>query len=78
MMFGPETVLAGAPHPGTELQVLKSAAGHYLGYLCEDGMPYSRESDYFPDEATAQDALDTLNSAIADANVDPGSLEFVR
>jgi len=27
-----------------ELQVLKSAAGYYIGTLDEDGMPYSRES----------------------------------
>ena len=30
----------------SELQVLKSAAGYYIGRT-EDGMPYSRESGYF-------------------------------
>ena len=30
----------------SELQVLKSAAGYYIGRT-QDGMPYSRESDYF-------------------------------
>ena len=41
-----ETVLTGAPHPGTELQVLQSAGGYYLGFLDRDGAPYSRETDY--------------------------------
>jgi len=30
----------------SELQVLKSAAGYYIGRT-EEGMPYSRESNYF-------------------------------
>ena len=41
-----ETVLTGAPHPGTELQILESAGGHYLGFLDREGAPYSRETDY--------------------------------
>ena len=46
-----ETVLTGAAHPGTELQVLESAGGYYLGFLDRDGTPYSRETDYmtYPD-----------------------------
>ena len=56
-MIKGETVFSGAPHPGTRLQVLKSAAGFYLGYLTKDGMPYSRESRYFATENLAEDAL---------------------
>ena len=41
-----ETVLTGGEHPGTELQVLESPAGFYLGFLDEDGLPYSRETHY--------------------------------
>ena len=41
-----ETVLSGAPHPGTKLEVLSSPAGYYLGYRDEDGLPYSRETEY--------------------------------
>ncbi len=41
-----ETVLSGAPHPGTDLKVLESPAGFYLGYLDEHGLPYSRETLY--------------------------------
>ena len=48
-----ETVLTGAAHPGTELQVLQSAGGYYLGFLDRDGAPYSRETDYM----TYSDAL---------------------
>ncbi len=44
------------------LQVLHSAAGYYLGRIFEsdDGIPElgSRESDYFPTEKAAQEALD--------------------
>lgn len=39
------------------LQVLKSAAGFYIGTL-QDGMPFTRESvEYFPTEEIAQAAL---------------------
>ena len=57
-MLDGETVASGAKHPGTELLVLKSAAGFYIGYLSEDGFPYSRESGYF---ATAEKAKESLN-----------------
>jgi len=77
-MYPGETVLSGAPHPGTELQVLCSGAGYYIGYLCKDGMPYSRESDYFPDEQSCQAALDQLKTAISDPKADRQSLDFLR
>lgn len=41
----------------SELQVLKSAAGYYIGRT-EDGMPYSRESTYF---RTSEQAKELLN-----------------
>ena len=37
----------------SELQVLKSAAGYYIGRT-EEGMPYSRESNYFKDRDNAE------------------------
>ena len=46
IVFAGETVISGAPHPGTPLQVLFSAAGYYLGYLTQEGEPYSRETAY--------------------------------
>jgi hypothetical protein len=52
-----DTVIAGATHPGTTLEVLESAAGFYLGYRDEDGLPYSRESCYFGDRASAEQVL---------------------
>lgn len=40
------------------LQVLRSAAGYYLGSLDSDGCPLTRESvEYWPTEAQAQAAL---------------------
>ena len=43
------------------LMVLKSEAGYYIGrlyyYAEDDAQPYSRESTYMPDEATAIKAL---------------------
>ena len=40
------------------LQVLRSAAGYYIGTQCECG-PYSRESGYYRTERDAQNALET-------------------
>lgn len=43
--------------PGvSELSVLKSAAGYYVGRTL-DGMPYSRESGYFGTAEKAEEAL---------------------
>ena len=41
----------------SELQVLKSAAGYYIGSLYQDGSPGTRDSEYFPTEEAAHDAL---------------------
>lgn len=56
-MFPKETVLTGADHPGTELMVMCSAAGYYLGYSDKEGMPYSRETVYFGDHDSADQVL---------------------
>jgi hypothetical protein len=56
-MLEGETVASGAGHPGTELLVLQSAAGFYIGYLTKDGFPYSRESGYYETEELAETAL---------------------
>ena len=48
-----ETILSGAPDTcpecGSKLvfEILQSAAGYYIGTMCECG-PYSRESGYYP------------------------------
>jgi hypothetical protein len=42
----------------SELKVLKSAAGYYIGRT-QDGMPYSRKSMYFK---TREEAEELLNS----------------
>jgi hypothetical protein len=62
-MIKGETVFSGAPHPGTELKVLQSAAGYYLGFLTEEGEPYSRETDYFKRKEYAEFALDLVKIA---------------
>lgn len=42
------------------LQVCKSAAGHYIGTLSEDGEPYTRESkEYWKSPEKAETALRT-------------------
>ena len=56
MMHG-ETVLSGARHPGTALEVMESEAGCYLGFRGKDGFPYSRESVYFASRDHAESAL---------------------
>lgn len=45
------------PNNISELQVLKSAAGYYIGRT-QDGMPYDRISTYF---RTAKEAEELLN-----------------
>ena len=45
-MMRKETVLSGGEHPGTELEVMGSSAGYYLGFRGPDGHPYSRETYY--------------------------------
>ena len=62
-MLPGEAIASGAPstcaHCGTKLknQVLRSAAGFYIGTRCECG-PYSRESGYYRSEDDAQKDLD--------------------
>jgi hypothetical protein len=57
-----ETVLSGAPHPGTTLTIMKSGAGWYLGFLDTDGFPYSRESAYFNNKELADLVLQHLRT----------------
>jgi hypothetical protein len=45
-MLKGETVLSGGEHPGTELEIMESPAGWYLGFRDKDGAPYSRETEY--------------------------------
>ena len=45
------------PNNASELKVLRSAAGYYIGRT-EEGMPYSRESTYF---STSEEAEELLN-----------------
>ncbi len=52
-----ETVLTGGEHPGTELEVLQSPAGYYLGFRDKDGAPYSRETHYMKYKAQAASVL---------------------
>jgi tRNA(Ile2) C34 agmatinyltransferase TiaS len=40
-----------------ELEVLASAAGHYLGYRCPECGPVSRETSYYPTRLMAEAAL---------------------
>lgn len=61
-MLKGETVLNGAPHPGTPLIVMESTAGFYLGYKDADGGPYSRESRYFVSRIAANSCLKTMRS----------------
>lgn len=45
----------------SELTIMKSAAGYYIGRWCDDG-PYSRESGYFNDRTSAEEHLSNMNS----------------
>jgi predicted RNA-binding Zn-ribbon protein involved in translation (DUF1610 family) len=41
-----------------KIEVLKSAAGYYIGFFCPNCGPYSRESGYYRTQEDAQKALD--------------------
>jgi len=59
-----ETIHLGAPSTcedcgvHVQLEVLRSAAGSYIGTQCNCG-PYSRESGYYANSSDARDALET-------------------
>ena len=61
-MLPGETIASGAPRTCPDCQkhmedeVLQSAAGFYIGTICDCG-PYSRESGYYRAEADAEEAL---------------------
>lgn len=59
-MIKGETVLSGGEHPGTELTVIESPAGWYVGFKDKQGMPYSRESRYFRTKKGAESLLGVL------------------
>jgi hypothetical protein len=40
-----------------EVEVLRSNAGFYIGFMCYNCGPYSRESGYYPTKEEAQKAL---------------------
>ena len=48
------------PENISELQVLRSAAGYYIGRT-DNGMPYTRQSDYFKTSKEAQKHLNTYS-----------------
>lgn len=83
-MLNGETINSGAPNQCKDcktylhLQVLRSAAGYYLGTECDCG-PYSRESDYFGKREHAEQALDMENksSVMRDDSYNPGTLEVI-
>lgn len=61
MVMPGETVDTGAPLPyeGAEPEVLMSGGGRYfIGYTDVDGLPYTRESDYYRTFEKAEEALD--------------------
>lgn len=87
MAFPGETVGSGAPGPNEDdsvigPQVMKSAAGYYIGYSCKENwaepgeepqifeVPYSRESGYFATREEAEAVLPTF--------VEPGESPYER
>lgn len=43
-----------------KLEVLSTPAGYYLGYFCSNCGPWSRETGYYRDKASAQANLDLI------------------
>lgn len=44
----------------TDLKVCKSAAGYYIGRMCDEG-PYSRDSEYYETEKECKKDLEDTN-----------------
>lgn len=63
MVLPGETISSGAPttcpdcKKTPKMDVYKSAAGHYIGTMCDCG-PYSRESGYYDSYIMARKDLD--------------------
>jgi len=77
MLFG-ETVLSGAPDPGTPMRVLRSPAGWFVGYLDAHGSVYSRETLYLPSPGAAERALRLIQEALRDGPSALADLPFLR
>lgn len=64
-MLPGETIRSGASNEccgkKLELQVLQSGAGYYIGTICEQCGPYSRESGYYGSKEEAAEALKNGN-----------------
>lgn len=61
MVMPGETVDTGAPLPyeGAVPEVITSGGGRYfIGYLDEEGLPYTRESEYYRTHELAEEALE--------------------
>jgi hypothetical protein len=54
-----------------ELQVLRSAAGYYVGYFCDDDGPYDRMSEYFE---TRQEACDEFGFIMDEEDLQCGGI----
>ena len=57
------------------LQVCESAAGHYLGYWCDECGPWSRESGYMTQEIAAQ-LLETIREVVTPKAVLSSPVEY--
>ena len=77
-MFPGETVVTGAPNPGTDPEIMSTPAGFYIGYRDEHGLPYSRETDYTTERGTAEIWLDIFKLAIEVSTDLVAALSFVR
>lgn len=79
-MLPGETILSGAKPVcsdcgvGLTLEVLRSAAGYYVGTQCCGG-PNTRETNYFATHSEAHAALWTLGDALTNGTALPS---FVR
>ena len=68
-MFPGETIMSGANKGQfdkfgvSELKVMKSPAGYYLG-TSKENIPYTRESGYFLTKDQAEEALDSWKEGI--------------
>lgn len=55
----------------SDLQVLRSAAGYYVGTTYDEHEPGSRDSDYFPDRISAELHLRAIERGEAKTRMTP-------
>ena len=70
-MKSPQTLKLPDVHRYSDLKVMKSQAGFYVGTTYDDGSPGSRDSGYHPTRKAAERTLSLIVSGKIQARMQP-------